>query len=48
LAVAGTPDDWDAAIGRLVEAGADAVVLVPSPGKGIEELNTFATHLQHM
>jgi alkanesulfonate monooxygenase SsuD/methylene tetrahydromethanopterin reductase-like flavin-dependent oxidoreductase (luciferase family) len=44
LAIAGTPEDWTAAIDRLVKAGADTVVLVPLPDKGLEELEVFARH----
>lgn len=46
LAVAGTPADWDVAIDRFAAAGVDSVVLVPAPGKGIEELNAFAAHIR--
>jgi alkanesulfonate monooxygenase SsuD/methylene tetrahydromethanopterin reductase-like flavin-dependent oxidoreductase (luciferase family) len=42
LAIAGTPVEWDLAIRRLVEAGANSVVLVPLPGKGLDELGVFA------
>ena len=44
LAIAGTPVEWDLAIRRLVEAGANTVVLVPLPGKGLDELDVFANH----
>jgi 5,10-methylenetetrahydromethanopterin reductase len=44
LAVAGTPGDWAQAIDRLVKAGADTVVLVPLPEKGVEEIDVFARH----
>jgi 5,10-methylenetetrahydromethanopterin reductase len=44
LAVAGTPEDWELAINHLVEAGANTVVLVPLPGKTLEELDVFAEH----
>ncbi len=44
LAVVGTPEDWRLAIERLVEAGADTVVLVPLPEKGPEELDVFVQH----
>ncbi len=46
LALAGTPDDWGRAIDRLAEAGADTIVLVPSSGKGPEELEVFARNLK--
>jgi alkanesulfonate monooxygenase SsuD/methylene tetrahydromethanopterin reductase-like flavin-dependent oxidoreductase (luciferase family) len=42
LAITGTPEDWALAINRLVEAGANTVVLVPLPGKDLEELDLFA------
>jgi alkanesulfonate monooxygenase SsuD/methylene tetrahydromethanopterin reductase-like flavin-dependent oxidoreductase (luciferase family) len=44
LAVVGTPDDWRASIDRFVDAGADAVVLVPLPGKSLDEIDLFADH----
>jgi len=44
LAIAGTPEDWELAIDRLVEAGADSVVLVPLPDSGPDEIDTFARH----
>jgi alkanesulfonate monooxygenase SsuD/methylene tetrahydromethanopterin reductase-like flavin-dependent oxidoreductase (luciferase family) len=42
LALLGTPDDWALAIDRLVGAGANTVVLVPLPEKGVEEIDIFA------
>ncbi len=45
LAVVGRPEDCVQAIQRLVEAGADTVVLVPLPGKSVRELDVFAHHL---
>lgn len=42
LSIAGSPEAWARAIGRLVEAGADTVVLVPLPDKGLAELEVFA------
>ncbi len=45
LNVVGPPDRCVEAIGRLVEAGADSVVLVPLPHKGVEELERFADRL---
>jgi len=45
LAIAGTPEEWALAIRRLVEAGANTVVLVPLPDKGLDELDVFARHL---
>lgn len=45
LALAGTPQDWQTALKRLFEAGAGTVVLVPTSGKGPEELEVFAHHL---
>ncbi|MFC2026179.1 LLM class flavin-dependent oxidoreductase [Chloroflexota bacterium] len=44
LAIAGTARDWEVAINRLVEAGAETVVLVPVPDKGPEELDVFTRH----
>jgi alkanesulfonate monooxygenase SsuD/methylene tetrahydromethanopterin reductase-like flavin-dependent oxidoreductase (luciferase family) len=45
LSVAGTPEDCALAIRRMAEAGADSVVLVPLPGKGLDELDVFARDL---
>ena len=45
LTVAGPPEVCAAAIGRLVKAGADSVVLVPLPGKDLDELERFAGRL---
>ena len=45
LAIAGTPDDWNTAIDHFVNAGVNSVVLVPLPGKGLDELDVFASHL---
>jgi len=45
LAVVGSPEAWEQAIGHLVEAGANSVVLVPLPNKGLDELDLFARHL---
>ena len=45
LAIAGTPEEWGPAIRRLVEAGANTVVLVPLPEKGLDVLDVFARHL---
>jgi len=44
LSIAGTPKEWGLAIRRLVEAGANTIVLVPLPDKGLDELNVFAHH----
>jgi alkanesulfonate monooxygenase SsuD/methylene tetrahydromethanopterin reductase-like flavin-dependent oxidoreductase (luciferase family) len=44
LAVVGRAEGWKLAIDRLVMAGADAVVLVPLPDTGVEELDVFAEH----
>jgi len=44
LAIAGTPEEWALAIRRLVEAGANTVVLVPLPDKGLDELDVFASN----
>jgi alkanesulfonate monooxygenase SsuD/methylene tetrahydromethanopterin reductase-like flavin-dependent oxidoreductase (luciferase family) len=45
LAIVGKPEACVQAIHRLVEAGADTVVLVPLPGKSVSELDVFARHL---
>jgi 5,10-methylenetetrahydromethanopterin reductase len=45
LAVAGTPEECRLAIRCLADAGADTVVLVPLPDKGLDELDVFAGHL---
>jgi alkanesulfonate monooxygenase SsuD/methylene tetrahydromethanopterin reductase-like flavin-dependent oxidoreductase (luciferase family) len=45
LNVVGPPEACAAAIGRLVEAGADSVVLVPLPDKDLAELDLFAGRL---
>lgn len=45
LAVVGRPEECVQTIQRLVEAGADTVVLVPLPGKSVSELDVFARHL---
>jgi alkanesulfonate monooxygenase SsuD/methylene tetrahydromethanopterin reductase-like flavin-dependent oxidoreductase (luciferase family) len=42
LSIVGTPEYCALAIRRLAEAGADTVVLVPPPGKGLDELEKFA------
>jgi alkanesulfonate monooxygenase SsuD/methylene tetrahydromethanopterin reductase-like flavin-dependent oxidoreductase (luciferase family) len=44
LAIAGTVEEWALAIDRLLEAGANTVVLLPLPDKGLEELDLFARH----
>ncbi len=46
LTVAGTPEDWEASITQLVDAGANSVVLVPLPNKGVDELDSFTRHLR--
>lgn len=45
LSISGTPDECVKAIGRLVGAGADTVVLIPLPDKGLDELERFASQL---
>ncbi|HEU5100790.1 MAG TPA: LLM class flavin-dependent oxidoreductase, partial [Roseiflexaceae bacterium] len=45
LTIAGTREDWSAAIDRLVEAGADSIVLVPLPDAPPEEIDAFARHV---
>jgi alkanesulfonate monooxygenase SsuD/methylene tetrahydromethanopterin reductase-like flavin-dependent oxidoreductase (luciferase family) len=47
LTVAGTSEDCRLAIRRLVDAGADTVVLVPLPDKSLDELDVLARHLPH-
>ena len=42
LCIAGTPEECAAAVRRLVDAGADSVVLVPLPDKGVDELEKLA------
>jgi len=44
LSIAGTPEETKSAVHHLVEAGADTVVLVPLPDKGVDELDVFAQH----
>jgi 5,10-methylenetetrahydromethanopterin reductase len=46
LTIAGSAEDWSVAIERLVAQGADAIVLVPLPDAGPEELAVFARHLR--
>ncbi len=45
LNVLGPPEQCAAAISRLVEAGANSIVLVPLPHKGVHELERFADRL---
>ncbi|GIK38381.1 MAG: N5,N10-methylene tetrahydromethanopterin reductase [Chloroflexota bacterium] len=45
LAIVGRPAECVQAVHRLVEAGADTVVLVPLPGKSLSEIDVFARHL---
>ena len=45
LAIAGTSEDLQLAFDRFIAAGANSVVLVPLPGKGLEELEVFAAQL---
>ena len=45
LAIVGTPEECVLAIRRLVDAGANTVVLVPLPDKELSELELFARHL---
>lgn len=45
LALGGTLNDWKLGIERLAAAGADTVVLVPLPDKGLDELELFVRHL---
>jgi 5,10-methylenetetrahydromethanopterin reductase len=45
LSISGTPDECVKAIGRLANAGADTVVLIPLPDKGLDELDRFASQL---
>jgi alkanesulfonate monooxygenase SsuD/methylene tetrahydromethanopterin reductase-like flavin-dependent oxidoreductase (luciferase family) len=45
LCIIGTAEDCLLAIRRLVDAGADTVVLVPLPDKSLDELEKFARFL---
>ena len=45
LSISGTPNDCVNAIDRLVDAGADSVVLIPLPDKDLDELERFANQL---
>jgi alkanesulfonate monooxygenase SsuD/methylene tetrahydromethanopterin reductase-like flavin-dependent oxidoreductase (luciferase family) len=45
LAIVGKPEECIQSIHRLVEAGADSVVLAPLPGKSLSELEVF-THFK--
>jgi alkanesulfonate monooxygenase SsuD/methylene tetrahydromethanopterin reductase-like flavin-dependent oxidoreductase (luciferase family) len=45
LSIVGIPEDCLYAIRRLVDAGADTVVLVPLPDRGTDELDVLARHL---
>lgn len=48
LTICGTPEDWQTGVDKLVEAGADTVVLVPLPDKGPEEIEMFARQIQRV
>lgn len=45
LSISGTPEECVGAIGRLDDAGANTVVLIPLPGKDLHELERFASQL---
>lgn len=45
LTLAGTGDDWRAAIARFAELGVESVVLVPMPNKDPDEIERFAAQL---
>ena len=45
LAIVGTPADWHLAIRRLVDLGVHSVVLVPLPESDLDDVLTFAHHL---
>lgn len=45
LSISGTPGQCVRTLGRLVDAGADTVVLVPLPDKALDELEIFSYHL---
>jgi 5,10-methylenetetrahydromethanopterin reductase len=45
LAITGTPEEWRSALQNLIVSGANTVVLVPLPDKGLDELDVFACHL---
>ncbi len=46
LTIAGSPEDWTRAIDRLVDGGAETVVVVPLPEKSVDEIDTFIRYLQ--
>jgi alkanesulfonate monooxygenase SsuD/methylene tetrahydromethanopterin reductase-like flavin-dependent oxidoreductase (luciferase family) len=46
LALVGTPEDWHAALERLVAAGAQSVVLVPLPDRDVDEIEVLARQLR--
>jgi alkanesulfonate monooxygenase SsuD/methylene tetrahydromethanopterin reductase-like flavin-dependent oxidoreductase (luciferase family) len=45
LAIVGTQENWEVSISRYVDAGADSVVLVPLPDKGVDEIRNFSNHI---
>jgi len=45
LAIVGTKENWELSLRKYLEAGADTVVLVPLPDKGLDELDRFANHI---
>lgn len=42
LSIAGTKEDWQAAIGRYAAAGVHSLIFVPLPGKDLQEVDIFA------
>ena len=45
LSISGTPEECVNAISRLVDAGANTVVLIPLPDKDLHEIERFASRL---
>ena len=41
LSIVGTKENWAVSINKFIDAGADTVVLVPLPDKGVQELEIF-------
>lgn len=45
LSILGTRGNWQSSIKRYVDAGADTIVFVPLPDKGLDELDIIANHI---